>query len=519
MTRSVTRVSRQGRNYSTLVVWLLYKAFKGRSSKLTLAVVLSLVHLASQAAAIYAIYWYGKQMEQTGVVSVPYVDIAINLKEQPEWLWAIVAFSTIAFVVSASFLYLARRVILDVVEQHYAQMAEELVLYSLRLPDPRARLATELFNDFGVGGLNTGCRRGAIIAISFANAITAVIGGLGAACFLFWIDATLTMIILASVGIAAIFLYPLTLRAVQSAKVREKAAIAFKLEVRKLADERSPERVAAEVETAGELSRAYLMRRRVLTELVFATEIGITIILGLVVYYLANEALAGREQWAIFIAYVGALRMTLSGASQAVRAFAAVSRFYPQIVRYYLFVTDMQKIDATPFAKVKEGDAVILGTLPNGQDVTVNAGDCLALVSFERMRGLQYALVGARAAGRAGPLKAVVLDPAKKAPSDAGLALIASYPPDKNGELRPLPRAELKDKVALVVYSPAQTPGALGETHVLTEFDGALARFAPIGSEEATAALKEISAKLYAMRRKKRGIIDADEEEDEDDDL
>ena len=79
-----------------------------------------------------------------------------------------------------------------------------------------------------------------------------------------------------------------------------------------------------------------MMRRRVLTELVFATEIGITILLGVVIYYMASQALAGREQWAIFIAYVGALRMTLNGAAQAIRAFASVSRYYPQIVRYYL---------------------------------------------------------------------------------------------------------------------------------------------------------------------------------------
>ena len=69
------------------------------------------------------------------------------------------------------------------------------------------------------------------------------------------------------------------------------------------------------LESVDDLARLYMMRRRVLTELVFATEIGITILLGIVIYYMASQALAGREQWAIFIAYVGALRMTLVGAS------------------------------------------------------------------------------------------------------------------------------------------------------------------------------------------------------------
>lgn len=509
------RVSRQGRNYTTLVVWLLYKAFRGRSSKLVLAIVLSLVHLASQAAAIYAIYWYGKQMEQNGAVSVPFFKIVINLKEQPEWLWAIVAFSTVAFVVSASFLYLGRRVIFDVVQEHYAQMAEEVVLLSLRLPDPRARLASELFNDFGVSGINAGCRRGAITAIGFANAITAVIGGLGAAGFLFYIDATLTLLIMASVGVAAIFLYPLTLRAVQSAKLREKAALAFKLEVRKLTDEGSldPSQAAKKVKTAHELSRAYLMRRRVLTELVFAIEIGITIILGLVVYYLARQALAGREQWAIFIAFVGALRMALGGISQAVRAFASVSRYYLQIVRYYLFITDINKIGATSFASLREGEPVILGTLPTGTDIEVKAGDRLALVTSERMRELQFTLLDARPADKPGLLRSMVLDPKKPSESGAGVALV-SFVASKGGMSGELPR----EAVTLFVYLPSQKPGAFGETQLLTAFEGAFARFAPLGSEEANAALKEVAAKAGAVRRKRRGVIDADED-DEDDDL
>lgn len=246
----LSRISRQGRNYSSLVGWLLYTAFRGRTAKLALAIVLSLVHLGSQAAAIYAVFWYGKQMEKATPFSVPYIGLELNLKEQPEWLWAVVVFSTVCFVISATFLYLARRQILNVVERHYARKAEELVLLSLRLPDPRVRLASDLFMEFGVGGLATGCRRGSITAIGFANAITAVVGGIGATFFLFWIDAPLTFLILVSVGLAALLLYPVTLRAVQSAKDREKAQAAFKLEVRKLADERSPEQVVESVETA-----------------------------------------------------------------------------------------------------------------------------------------------------------------------------------------------------------------------------------------------------------------------------
>ena len=69
------RVGRQGRNYSTLVGWLLYSAFRGRTWKLAIAIALSLLHLGSQVAAIYAVYWYARQMEKTGIVTVPLLHI------------------------------------------------------------------------------------------------------------------------------------------------------------------------------------------------------------------------------------------------------------------------------------------------------------------------------------------------------------------------------------------------------------------------------------------------------------
>ena len=91
------RIWRQGRNYSTIVGWLLRRAFTGRHWQLAIAVVLSLLHLSSQAAAIYVVYWYGKQMEQTGLVTVPFIDLHVNLKDDPQWLWAIVAVSIALF--------------------------------------------------------------------------------------------------------------------------------------------------------------------------------------------------------------------------------------------------------------------------------------------------------------------------------------------------------------------------------------------------------------------------------------
>lgn len=508
----VLRIWRQGRNYSTIVAWLLYTGFKGRTSKLLVATVLSLLHLAAQGAAIYAIYWYGKQMERgSPAISVPYLDIQLKLGEQPEWLWAIVAFSTVCFIISAAFLYLSRSHTFDIVEQHYARSTEQLVTQCLRLPDSRARLASRILQNYGVGGLSTGCRRGALTAISFANAITAVVGGMGAAFFLFRIELTLTLLILIGVGLAAFFLYPLTLRATRAAKAREVSQLAFNAEIRSLAEHRNEE-AKPRLKTIDEMARTYMMRRRVLTELVFATEIGITILLGVVIYYLANEALAGREQWAIFIAYIAALRMLLIGVAQAIQAFASVSRSYPQIVRYYLFLKDIQSINESGFATAKQGDILFLGALRNGPEITAKVGDAIALLTIDSEQEVRFALIEARLADSKLPMATDVVDLNNVALGAAGLLLVASPNTDEGRQqLQSMIHRDLHDKLTLIAYKEAKGAGSFGETHLLTLIGGEFRRFAQLGTEEARTAVKEFAA--GRKRKRRSNLFDPDDED------
>ena len=509
-TRFLSRALTQGRNYSTLVAWLLYTVLKGRTKTLAIAIVLNLVHLATQAAAIFIIYWYAKQMEDSGTFSVPYLNLEVNLKSGLEWLWAVVIFSTACFVISASLLFLSRKLVLDIAEEHYGRSLEKIVLIARRLPDPRARLASRLLTDFGIGGISTGCRRGALFASAFANAIAAVVGAVGASVFLIRIDLPLTLLIVVSAILAALLLYPLTLRAVHSAKAREKAQAAFSAERRRFYEIRTSEQSAEGMTTATKLARAYMLRQRVLSELVFAIGIGVTIILGIVVYYMASQAFAGREQWAIFIAYIGALRIVLAGISAAIQAFASVSRFYPGIVRYYLFTQDVEKMSAAPLARVEHGDTVILGTLPSGTDVIARAGQRIALVTGDPVQKVLLALIDARLPEPAPPVGAAVVDSAGIACGEGALALI--YFDRLAGEAGMEVLADvLKDKVALVVYGRPDKIGACGEAELLTIADAELRRFVPLGTGAGEAALKEI-AELMA---KKRGVLFEDDDEDE----
>jgi hypothetical protein len=416
-------------------------------------------------------------------------------------------------------MFLSRRQILNIVQEHYAATLEQLALLTNRLPDSRVRLASSLFIDHGFGGLSTGARRGTLIVVSTATAITALVGGLGAAFFLFRIDFALTMLIIISACLAALFLYPLTLRGVASAMKREKAQESFRTELRELVERRSLSEPATSFRAAEGLAEAYLMRRRIMTELIFAIEVGITVILGVVIYYMASQALAGREQWAIFIAYIGALRMTLNGGAQAVRVVASVSRYYPQIVRYVLFAKDMQKIDATEFARVRQGDKLILGTLANGQDVIAEAGDCVSLLTLEILREVEFAFIDARLPHSTAPIALIFVEPSGAPDSPAAIALLSFDRPGEQDveQFRALREGILKDKVTLIVYRDSDNVGLFGENRILVLNKGEMQRYALLGTEDSDAVLKEFALKAAAKRRSKRGLLDTDDDEEEED--
>jgi hypothetical protein len=206
--------------------------------------------------------------------------------------------------------------------------------------------------------------------------------------------------------------------------------------------------------------------------------------------------------------------MTLNGAAQAIRAFASVSRYYPQIVRYYLFVKDMQKLDSTPLAKARRGDKIILGTLRNGQDVVVEVGDCLAMLTVGQIREPMFALVGAKLAESGAPVATAIFDPNNLQQGPAGLVLMSAQKLGaRGGQLRPLHAEMLKDTVTLIVYEDARKAGSFGENQVLTIDGRELLRFASLGTEEGHAALKEFTLRAGA-KRKMKGLV-VDEEEDD----
>jgi hypothetical protein len=171
------------------------------------------------------------------------------------------------------------------------------------------------------------------------------------------------------------------------------------------------------------------------------------------------------------------------------------------------------ELDKIPLVEVKRGDKVLLGTLHNGQDVVVEAGDCLAVLATSTIREPMFALVGAKLVQSGEPVGSAAIDFDNIRKTPAGIVLLAGGKLMKEPERTPKVLAEFKDKVTLLFYQAADRAGSSGETRVLTTLDGELWRLAVLGTEEGDAVLKEYTLKA-AKKATKVGLAEEDEEED-----
>jgi hypothetical protein len=228
---------------------------------------------------------------------------------------------------------------------------------------------------------------------------------------------------------------------------------------------------------------------------------------------MASEVMAGRQNWAILIAYIGALRLVLMACSQAIRAYASVSRFYPQISRYHLFVKDVKHLEGTKLADPAQGDRIVLGELVTGSEVCVKAGDCLAMATRDPLRELQFAMLHARVLNSHAPLGMGILDPANESIVAALVFADATQLASLGERALARLRRALANKVTLVVHRDIGKVGSFGEKEVLLVDGGKFQRLVTLGTPEANLDLEEYAR--HAREQKQRHEFE-DETVDED---
>jgi hypothetical protein len=504
---------RRGINYTTLVLWALRDSFRGHTLGLIGIVVFSGIYLAAQAGAILLLYWYAQQMQADGGLALPQLGIDWHARTDVRLLWTVVVSATILFVVSAVFLFGMRRMVFGIVGEGYQRGLETVPRLVVRLPDPRAPMASRLAVDFGFGRLLAGCRQSTMAMVAFSNAVPPFIGSLGAIGFLIWSDPLLTLMMLAAFMLWATLLYPVALRGSQATLQSERAHAKYHDDVQRLRRSYDLDGTTPELPSADAFVRAYLGVRGIKHEIALVIQIGATVIVALAVLYIAWRLMSGGSDWPILLAYIAALRLALAGGSGAVSAFASISRFYPRMVRYALFMKSAATLDQEALGSLTPGEAALLGRLPTGGEVMVKAGDRLAIVTWDDRKEVELALLGARSVSTRLPLGATWWNPAtRNVPPEATLLLVEAASLTAPKVTNYGCDEALETKVVLIVHNDPTKVGDLGETDLLVVNNRAIGYFLPIATAKDPRYLA-IFAKFE--RRGSRIGSDHDREEDE----
>ena len=510
---AVARFATRGVNYFTLVGWLLRDFWRGSGARLAVVAALSALYLATQAAAVLVLYGYTQKLQSDGSIVIPQMGVDLHVRTEPLILWAAVTLATLCFVASALTLFFLRHLTLNVLEGRVAKNLEALVSYSLRLPDPRAPLASELLFSYGDSAIRSGLTASVFVALICSYAIPPILGSLGAAVILFTLDFQLTVLMALAAILGIALVYPITLRSVRNFKKAQQSQTKLRGEI---ADLKAAQThfLSVNLSSAAEVASGLMGRRRIMNELALALQIGVTAILALAIVHLALRGMGGNADWALIVAYAGALRLTLSGGSQAVTAVARLSRTYPPIVRYFLFMRDAARLDATSLGKPHAEDIVTLGTLEDGRPIQVKCGDRVAALSDDPGPDLRFAFLRAIIARSQEPLGAALLRSPISLDTlapDAEVVLI------ETGELAHEMNSErlvtaLKDKVTVLIHRETAKVGQWGEKYVATIEEGVFKSFHEVGTAECEATLE-----AFAYRRKntvKKRVVQEEVEEE-----
>jgi len=505
----------RGINYTSIVLWAIRDSFRGHTLELIGIVVFSGIYLAAQAGAIFLLYWFAQQMQADGGLAFPQLGIDWHARTDVRLLWTVVVSATILFVVSAVFLFGMRRMVFGIVGRSYQRGLETVPRLVVRLPDPRAPMASRLAVDFGFGRLVAGCRQGTMAMVAFSNAVPPFIGSLGAIGFLIWSDPLLTLMMLAAFMLWAMLLYPVALRGSQATLESERAQAKYAEDVQRLRRSYDLDGTTPELPSVEGFVRAYLGQRGVKHEIALVIQIGATVIVALAVLYMAWHLMSAESDWPILIAYIAALRLALAGGSQAVSAFASISRFYPRMVRFVLFMKSAAALDQKALGTLTPGEAALLGRLPSGGDVIVKAGDRLAILTWDDRKEVELALLGARSVSTRLPLAASWWDPAtRNVPPEVTLLLVEAAkltaPEVANYDCN----KALGTKVLLVVHNDPTKVGDLGETDLLVVNNRAIGYFLPIASAKDPQYLA-IFAKFERRGRQMGSDHDGEKDEEE----
>jgi ABC-type multidrug transport system fused ATPase/permease subunit len=357
------RLRRQGRDYRRNLVWLVGDSLRRQTGHWWRILLASGVTLAGNAAAVGIVYLYVHMLQHD--MSMSFAGITIQARDSLLLLGLVIAGLLTALLAFSISTYLSRSITLKLVRR-YEEYVFKRVLHLYRLlPDPRAAVADEILRTSNIRQLAIAHARNCGWSLRFiANGIPAGLMFAGALATLLILDPVLTMVVLV-LGIGAVAAqYPANLFAARASNTVDenhpRVMAAFNQLVEQInctpetGRPEMPDELDARIERFYDEPRArrYMDanedRYRAMELSGLTMQVGGALVLAAILLAIAESLLRQGGDWAVLVAYLGALRLLLSNATQLFRTVSVFSRFYPYTKALQDFLTSAERASLPP---------------------------------------------------------------------------------------------------------------------------------------------------------------------------
>ncbi len=487
------RFARRGRNYGHTILWTLRDTFAAEPRRFAMALLLGGLSLAAQALAVLVVYGYSQTIQRDGSLVVPFVGIDWSARTDVPFLLAVVAGFATSLSAVALLNFLSQGLLLGIVRRSMTRAIERLARAVNALPDPRAPVASRIAARMGFAGLNGGLGASARSAFLIVQTIPPFLGAVAAGGLLLWMEPILTSILIGVAATWTALLYPIALRTVRYARTLRRAVVTLRRDFRII-----PTAPAVWM-NAHDVADSYTGWLGARVRIIVVVGVGIALIVSIAIYVMGAAMMGGSQEWPALVAYIGALQVALNGAFRMVRVMAIVSRHYVAMVRNRLLVQDLTGL-RRPTRPLGRGELITLARGREGEPITAAVGELLAVMGPGSIHQIQLAALGAKDAQGSVVRSAALARDVRQTPlPDAPIVFV-------DGRLLGSGRGELEkllaDRLVVVVHTNPATVGRFGEGRLLLVEHDTITLAAPLGSEEATKALRRAANRAAKDRHR-----------------
>ena len=335
----------QGRKYLRIINWLLRDAyftqFWGKPARIF---VFATLRLMCQFGAVTILYFYANALKSGK--NIYFLSFDLPVRESFLLLWTIIISSFLLFALASLFQFFSRVVSISLASEFEESSSRKAFSVVSRLPDPRVPEINKLHKKNTFKTIPGDARRAGMSVRSIGYAVPQVISGLVAGVSIVLIDPTLTLITGGLMMFVFILQYPANIRGSKHSSAFEKnirraskGTLAIIKSFLLASQDKRKQAVAIDnlYERQGFKAaiQAFAGRIRVIEESTLLMQVGSAFVISGAVFYIGSRLLGGVANWGLLLAYIAALRIALTGVVQVGRTLTGVSRFYPQLVRYY----------------------------------------------------------------------------------------------------------------------------------------------------------------------------------------